>query len=349
MSLHDICCYLNSLPNKIDKLSSDDTIPFFASPFAPQQIDTPLDTHFGNFVKTIKSLSSWIDASGIHLSMQRVFTGEESLLMKASQNVEAFVWALGYKTFGCGLDVSACEVDQHLKTSKEALYFLQSVFQQTQPNVRTLQSLSHAEALKEEKYREYMNYVTSDNPSFMSNENLTKTSSGLGYADAFFYDENVEHIDGMYNGPSEKNVSSFIFTSCLKFLEDSTELFGSSAALNVQEGIVIRHQLQNTHPNLHELLNEVFSDLGKKSARLSKSICKFNRYIGIKFSRHLNCDWNKELLCDFHLTVLQLKGNKYSKYHSCRESIEIDAAYQACLLFIERAVLQFQEANQIQI
>jgi len=349
MSLHDICCYLNSLPDKIDELSSSDTIPFFASPFGPQQIDTPLDTHFDNFVKTIKSLTSWVDASGIHLSMQRVFTEKESLSMKASQNVEAFVWALGYKTFGCGLDISHCDGDEDLKTRKEALYFLQSVFQQTQPNVRTLQSLSHAEAHKEEKYREYMNYVTSDNSSFTNREKLTKTCCSIASPDSFFYNKNVEHIDGMYNGPSEKNVSSFIFTSSLKFLEDNTKLYGSSTALNVQEGVVIRHHLQKTHTNLYKLLEEVFSDLEKKSARLSKSICSFKNYIGIKFSRHLNCDWNKELLCDFHLTVLQLKGKKYLKYCSCRECIELDAGYQACLLFVDRAVLQFQAANQIQI
>lgn len=350
MSLEDVCSYLNSLPDQVDHLSPDDIHTFFTSFYGPTQIDTPVDKHFFNFAKTIRSLRSWIDMSGnIHLRIDRVFTLEESLSMKASQNVEAFVWALGYMTFGCGLNVSISDVDSQLKIKKEALYFLCSAFQKTHPHVRTLQSLSFDKAAKEDCHRDYMNSIATDNPSFINTEKLSKMCFHVSCPDSFFYEEHVAEMDGFYNGPSESNINSCIFTSCLKYLEDKTNLYQSSGTLKVKHGILIQNDLVTDHRVLYMLLNKVFQDLGKKSPRIDKSICACNRYIGFKLKCPWDCEMNKELLCDVHLAVLFLNGKKYSKYCNCRECIEFDAAYQACLYFVDRAVLSFQTIKQIQL
>ena len=350
MTTEDICSYLNSLPREIDHLSPDDTLTFFTSFYGPTQIDTPVDTYFNNFVTTIKSLKSWIDMTGnIHLHMNRVFTPEESLSMKASQNMVAFVWALGYKTFGCGLHVSVSDFDAKLKIKKEALYFLCSAFRNTHPHVRTLQSLSFDQVSTEQYYTDYVNYITTDNPSFTEPEKTTKTSFYVGSPDSFFYDEHVQQIEGFYTGPSDRNINSFIFISCLKFLQENTNLNQSSRTLNVKSGILIRNHLVTENKVLYALMNEVFSDLGKKSHRINQSICACNQYIGFRLKRPWDCEMNKEFLCDLSLAILSLNKKKYSKYCSCRECLEFDAAYQACLFFVDRSALAFQTVKEIRL
>jgi len=350
MSMQDICIYLNSLPEKIDDLPSEYTLPFFMSFYGPNQIDTPLALHFHNFVLTIKSLKCWIDTCGnIQLSFRRVFSYEESLSMKLSGNIEAFVWALGYHSFGCGLDVSVTQLDPELKTKKEALYFLQTALQETHPYVRTLQSLSFHEALTEPEYIEYMNYIVTDNPSFENPEKLTRNSHLVSNPDPFFYDEDIEKVDGFYSGPSEKHINSFIFTSCLKYLEENSNLYEGSERLKVRHGVLIHNQLGVRHTVLFHLLHSVFSDLGRKSSRIDRAIRACSRFIGIAFRSPLNCEANIELLCDFHLAVLGLKKKKYSKHCNCRACVEFDAGYQACLFFVDRAVLTFQTVKGIEI
>ena len=350
MSIQDICSYLGSLPEKIDDLSSEDTLPFFMSFHGPNQIDTPLDLHFHNFVLTMKSLKCWIDRSGnIQLSFRRVFSYQESISMKVSGNMEAFVWALGYISFGCGLDVSLDGLDPELKTKKEALYFLQTALQQTHPHVRTLQSLSFQEASTKPHYIDYLNYIATDNPSFENQEKLTRTSFNMSYPDPFFYEENIEEVDGFYSGPSEKNINSFIFTSCLKFLEENSKLYESSWTLQVRHGILIHNHLGVSHKVLFHLLHTVFSDLGNKSSRIDRAIRACSRFIGIAFRSPLDCEANIELLCDFHLAVLHLNKKRYSKYCSCRACVEFDAGYQACLFFVDRAVLAFQTVKGMEI
>ena len=350
MSIQDICSYLSSLPEKIDDLSSDDTLPFFMSFYGPNKIDTPLDLHFHNFVLTLKSMKCWIDRNGnIQLCFMRVFSNKESLSMKVSGNMEAFVWALGYSSFGCGLDVFFDRFDTELKTKKEALYFLQTAFQQTLPHVRTLQSLSFQEASTQPHNIDYLNYIATDNPSFENPEKLTRTCFHMSYPDPFFYDENIENVDGFYCGPSEKNISSFIFTSCLKFLEENSKLYESSGTLHVRHGILIHSHLGVSHNVLFHLLHKVFSDLGRKSSRIDRAIRACSRFIGIAFRSPLDCEANIELLCDFHLAVLHLKKKMYSKYCRCRACVECDAGYQACLFFVDRAVLAFQTVKGIEI
>lgn len=350
MSVEDICSYLNSLREKIDDLSSEDTLPFFRSFFGPHQIDMPLDVHFDNFVATIKSLRSWIDTRGnVHLSIDRIFTQEESISMTASQNVDPFVWALGYKSFGCGLKMSFVNIDNGLKTKSEAIYFLQAAFQNTHPHVRTLQSMTFQKVAEIADDPEYVKYVTTDNPSFTSVEKLTKTSFSVSSADAFFYDEHVEKIDGFYSGPSRNNIKSFIFTSTVMFLDENCKLYQSSERMKIHHGILIHNRLRTHHKVVDDLLWSVFSDLGKKSRRIDKAIRACPRFIGIAFKRPLNCKYNKELLCDIHLAVIQLKRNKYSQSCNCRECFELDAGYEACLYFVDRAVLAFQIVKKINI
>lgn len=352
MSLTDSCSYLNSLRESVKDLVPDQTKCFFTNMDGPYDEDEDLYESFQNFTHSIQTLHSWVDENDtLHIAMQRIFSPNETLSGKVSNTMKPFVWALGCKTIRCCLPTDFMP-DMIVKSKTDGIFLLQNALQNTPPPVRSLQSLAFDAVQRHCICNEYTLNLFQDNPTFSKREGLVfvkDCTTMTMHDEAMFEDDfQTELLPITYPGPSDDDINSYHFTCCLATLHDFAELYRSSVSYTIPDGILIELlKLRLYSVELNKILLTCFQKIGMNSSQIAGSIFTSFRFIGFVLHSPMDCDYNKELLADIILKLLSIDKTPNTRVCQCRGCQEHDAGYQACLYFVERTVMKFQNAYEI--
>jgi hypothetical protein len=357
MALTVSCSYLNSLKESVKDLLADETKHFFTTLDGPYEEDENLFESFHNFTCSIQSLHSWVDENDtLHLYMQRIFSPNETHSGKVSNTMKPFVWALGYKSIPGSCLLSEIPQDMIVKSKTDSIFLLQHFFQNEFPQVRSLQSLAFDAVERHGVWNDYTLYVKKDNTTFTNRECLllVKDCSSMTMPDIPLFEEDEEDFQRelvpiIYPGPSDEDISSYFFSCSLATLYELTSIYRSSALDQVQSGILFHTQkLRQQNVPLYKLLLTCFQNIAANSSSLIDSaIFTSTRFIGFVLHSPLLCEYNEELLTDIMLLLLVMNKHPYMSVSPCRCCLEYDAVYQACLYFVERTVINFQNVNEI--
>lgn len=260
-----------------------------------------------------------------------------------SKHVQAFLWALAYSTIGCGLFQGGS--DTSMKNKKDSIYFLASIFRQTQPHVRSLQSLACDAVEKSCSTRQLLSELAKDNPTFSKTEGLelTNISFTKSYPDPFLYGNYVDD-PSCYCGPTHTEAHSFIFTTSLALLEDSIVIFDAIVTEPMLHIVFFTtEQVARANPMLLTLLQTCFIRLCNQSDMINESM--FIDVIGVELSIPQQSQTNQTLESQMEQVISILNSRKFTQNCHCRECQEVDAAYEACISFIQKHVISlFVEA-----
>ena len=340
MSMTNVCQFINSLPHYVTRMQKEQTKRFTDK----CSTDIQLDVSFSEFVKSINSLKCDLDSNdSLHLEMTRYFGLEETLEGKVSDDMQAFVWALGYSIIGCVLYHRGSDYSK-IENKKDSIFFLASIFRDTQPHVRSLQSLAFEAVEKgplSKKQQQIQSYLTKANPTLSKTEGLeyTKNSSTKSYPEPFLVHDSYVDDPSCFCGPTHAEIHSFIFTTSLVFLEDNITLYNDTVSEPFLHIVFLTiYKVAQANLMLVTLLQTCFIRMSNQSSMLTESI--FGDVIGIELSVPSQFrQSNQTLESHMELVISTLKSTTYTQNCLCRACQELEAAYKACISFIERHVI----------
>jgi hypothetical protein len=338
--MNNVCQFINSLPHYVTTMKKEQTKRFTNK----CSTDIQLDASFSEFVNSVQSLKCDLDSNdSLHLEMTRYFGEEESLEGKVSEDMQAFVWALGYSTIGCVLFHRDSDYSK-IENKKDSIFFLASIFRDTQPHVRSLQSIAF-EAVEKchltKKQQQILSCMTNANPTLSKTDGLeyTKNSSTKSYPEPFLvHDSYVDH-PSCFCGPTHAEVHSFIFTTSLAFLEDNITIYNDTVSEPFLHIVYLTlYKIAQANLLLVTLLQTCFIRMSNQSSMLTYSI--FGDVLGMQLSVPSQFrQSNQTLESHMELVISNLNSTTYTHNCFCRSCQEMEAAFKACISFTERHVV----------
>ena len=350
----EVCIYLSCLPNLITYLNIN-----LVKSFCSQSIsnEKELELVYKNFCNAVKTLKYKMeDENNVTVTMRREFSSHEINSREVSSYIRSCVWALGHRSLSNkGSELKKCATD----TRFQAVFLLDYIFHSCTPPTKSLQSLSYKAVKdyigttanssdKKEYLKNYLDWVTEDNPTFSEKEGdiTTKEYSASIPLESVMYDIFIANVN-TYQGPTTEQIKSFVYHSSLTTLKHAVHRsYGRHPLVGDNHGLLMNIQrILISKSSLAKILVKVISDTGD-TEMIQFATFVSTTVIGYRFFPPLESNENLVLIQQILKRLNDMKS-LYRVKNGCPRRQQIEATLSACITFLVDCFDEFCLVNRI--